>query len=406
MTINPLVAARLDAGPSAWAGVWVAEDIEVVAQGVRDRSWVDGGLGVAGAGLDGLALVSDPVGALLQYGVAWLIEHVKPLSAALDWLAGDPAAITAQASTWQNVATSLSTSADDLARAAHGDLPEWTGAAATAYRAWAAARELHLRSLSRAADILAAMVTGAGTLISAVRLLIGDAVATVVSRLITYAGELLATAGLATPVVVEQVTALCASWTARISRWLRQLLASLARLRRSVTELADLLTRLKATSAARDAYRTPANGTAEYARRQEELAKDPATGGKVRPKNRREADVALDLERRGELPGPIRRAQPDSMGVDQGDFVDSAGVYWDVKGPCDIFPSGPREGQPMPPHMPGYYDGATMERAIQKELDKGQNVILDTKYLTSTSAVDLRRRVGSHPAWQGRVRFH
>ncbi|MET0423458.1 MAG: hypothetical protein ABW046_06265, partial [Actinoplanes sp.] len=54
---------------------------------------MDGTLGAVSAGLDGLALVSDPVGALLQYGIAWLIEHVQPLSEALDWLAGDPAAI-------------------------------------------------------------------------------------------------------------------------------------------------------------------------------------------------------------------------------------------------------------------------------------------------------------------------
>ena len=59
------------------------------------------------AGLDALALVSDPVGALLQYGIAWLIAHVKPLSEALDWLAGDPAQITAHAQTWRNVAVSL-----------------------------------------------------------------------------------------------------------------------------------------------------------------------------------------------------------------------------------------------------------------------------------------------------------
>jgi hypothetical protein len=40
--------------------------------------------------LDALAFVSDPIGSLLQCGVAWIIDHVKPLSEALDWLAGDP----------------------------------------------------------------------------------------------------------------------------------------------------------------------------------------------------------------------------------------------------------------------------------------------------------------------------
>ena len=82
MTVNPLVASRVQEPASAWSGVWIAEDIELIGQGVRSRSWVDGSLGVVSAGLDGLALVSDPVGALLQYGVSWLIEHVRPLSQA------------------------------------------------------------------------------------------------------------------------------------------------------------------------------------------------------------------------------------------------------------------------------------------------------------------------------------
>src|SRR5205085_9767352 len=93
VTVNPLVAGRLNQPPDAWAGVWIAEDIELIGQGVKSGSWIDTGLGVVGASLDALAIVSDPVGALLQYGVAWIIEHVKPLSEALDWLAGAPGQI-------------------------------------------------------------------------------------------------------------------------------------------------------------------------------------------------------------------------------------------------------------------------------------------------------------------------
>jgi hypothetical protein len=93
-----LIAMPATTAASPWAGVWIAEDVEQIVKGVQDGSWVDGTLGTIAAGLDGLAIISDPVGALLQYGVAWLIEHVKPLSQALDWLAGDPARISAPSS--------------------------------------------------------------------------------------------------------------------------------------------------------------------------------------------------------------------------------------------------------------------------------------------------------------------
>lgn len=245
MTTNPLVAPAADTPPSAWAGIWICEDIELIAQGVRNGSWIDGTLGVVSAGLDALAFVSDPVGALLQYGIAWLIEHVKPLSEALDWLAGDPAQITAHAQTWRNVAASLRKEAADLAAAVRTDVASWGGGAGPAYRAWAAEQQQAIRGLAQGADTLAAITEGAAGLVAAVRLLVRDAIATCVSRLIVYAGELVVTGGLAAPLVVEQVTTLVASWTARIARLLRALLASLRRLMPQIRRLGDLIEKLK-----------------------------------------------------------------------------------------------------------------------------------------------------------------
>ncbi|MER7992970.1 WXG100 family type VII secretion target [Micromonospora chalcea] len=245
MTTNPLVAAAADSGPSPWAGVWICEDIELIAQGVRTGSWIDGSLGVVSAGLDALALVSDPAGVLLQYGIAWLIEHVKPLSEALDWLAGDPAEITAHAQTWRNVAASLREDAADLAHAVRTEVAGWTGAAATGYRRWASEQQQAITGLAQGAEAMAAITEGAAGLVAAVRLLVRDAIAACVSRLIVYAAELVATAGLATPLVVEQVTTTVASWAARIGRLLRGLLASLRRLMPEMRRLGGLIEKLK-----------------------------------------------------------------------------------------------------------------------------------------------------------------
>jgi hypothetical protein len=253
---NPLVPDPIDHPVSAWAGVWLAEDIELIAAGVRNDSWVEGTLGVAGAGLDSLALVSDPAGALLQYGIAWLIEQVKPLSEALDWLAGDPGAIAGHAQTWRNVAEQVRVEADELARGVRGDLTGWEGVAADAYRLWAADRGRVLQTLGRASDTMAMIIEGAGLLIASVRLMVRDAIAAVVSRLIVYAGELIASLGAATPLVAEQVTTLIAAWGARIARWLRDLIASLRNLgslmRRLGDAVQDLIARLRGTHARED----------------------------------------------------------------------------------------------------------------------------------------------------------
>ncbi|WP_433393666.1 hypothetical protein [Micromonospora sp. KLBMP9576] len=242
---NPLVAVAVDTPASAWAGVWILEDIELIHQGVRDGSWIDGTLGVVSAGLDALALVSDPVGALLQYGIAWLIEHVKPFSEALDWFAGDPAQITAHAQTWRNTAASLRETATNLARDVRTDMAGWGGLAGPAYRTRAAEQQQAITGLARGAETMAAITEATAGLVAAVRLLVRDAIATCVSRLVVYAAELAATAGLATPLVVEQVTTLVASWAARIAKLLRGLINSLRNIIPLARGLADLIDQLK-----------------------------------------------------------------------------------------------------------------------------------------------------------------
>ncbi|MET8234240.1 WXG100 family type VII secretion target [Micromonospora sp. NPDC005298] len=344
MTANPLIVTAADTTPHTWAGIWICEDIELVAQGIRNGSWIDGTLGVVSAGLDALALVSDPVGALLQYGIAWLIEHVKPLSEALDWLAGNPAEITAHAQTWRRVAASLRDDATGLAAAVRTDVAAWGGSAGPAYRNWAGEQQQALIGLARGADTLAAITEGAAVLVAAVRLLVRDAIATCVSRLIVYAGELLATGGLATPLVVEQVTTTVASWGARIARLLRGLLTSLRRLVPMIRQLGGLIEKLqqllrrlqrgepppgRASPGPESHHETPAAPPSPDRQRTHDLGMDPATG-KFRPG---EAETAVRLER--ELGVTLTRAPVESSA----DWVDEAGRTYDAVGnfPAQFF---------------------------------------------------------------------
>ncbi|MEE3922043.1 hypothetical protein V2I01_38560 [Micromonospora sp. BRA006-A] len=68
----------------------------------------------------------------------------------LDWLAGDPAEITAHAQTWRNVAASLREDAAELAHAVRTEVAGWTGAAATGYRRWAAEQQQAVTGRRRA----------------------------------------------------------------------------------------------------------------------------------------------------------------------------------------------------------------------------------------------------------------
>jgi hypothetical protein len=126
----------------------------------------------------------------------------------------------------------------------------------------------------------------------------------------------------------------------------------------------------------------------------EELARDPANGGNIGPNSRREAQVALGVERaiaRGEdYPGvtpPFRRS-PDP----RADFVDEGGQAWDVKG----FVSEPPAGE----------GGAfVLERSIEKigvKLERGVKVIVDTARMSPQHLAELRDAVTAL-SWDNQV---
>jgi hypothetical protein len=130
----------------------------------------------AAAGLDTLGAVLNPLDALFEAGVGWLIEHVWFLHEPLDALAGDPTQITAQAQTWHNVAAELGQLAADY-RVETGALPAWDGAAAEAYRetvrGFTAALDRTAADAERLSGLI--LVTGAG--VGTVRALIRDTIA-------------------------------------------------------------------------------------------------------------------------------------------------------------------------------------------------------------------------------------
>jgi hypothetical protein len=68
--------------------------------------------------------------------VAWMLEHVRPLTEALDWLAGDPGQISAHAQTGRNIFATLDEQAVDLDSGMRSDTVDWVGDAADAYRTW------------------------------------------------------------------------------------------------------------------------------------------------------------------------------------------------------------------------------------------------------------------------------
>ena len=244
---NPLVAQAQDS--TRWyTGLGLVEDVAGVCSGIHDNSWVDVTLGGVGGALDMLSVVVDPFGALVSWGVAWLMEHVKPLKDGLDWLAGNADEVAAHAATWQNVAKLTAATATEYAGRLKSEVATWFGASGAAYREHAALHVKVLEALSTAANGISYAVEGAGLLVGLVRGivrdLIADFVATLAVRLPEWLAEVGLSLGFATPVVISQVSALVAKWVNKIQHFIRGLLHSLARLHPKLGRLGEILTGL------------------------------------------------------------------------------------------------------------------------------------------------------------------
>jgi hypothetical protein len=152
------------------------------------------------------------------------------------------------------------------------------------------------------------------------------------------------------------------------------------------------------TPSSADPQYTP--GTPEYQARISELSKDPAKGGASKPSSVREAQVGLQLEADGQVPGPITRAPLDAVGKDQGEFLDGTGQRWDVKSSPDLRPSY-RTGAGQPISNPQSAGGFTS--MINKSLGQGENVMLDPDGMSPGRLAQLQQVVADHPEWQGKV---
>ncbi|MFI7609479.1 hypothetical protein ACIBTV_30805 [Micromonospora sp. NPDC049366] len=246
---NPLIAARQDT-TTGYSGIGIVESLVDLRNGIESGSWIDLTIGGVGTSMEVLVTCVDPIGSVVSWGVAWLIEHVKPLSDALDWLAGDPDQITAYAQTWHNVSRHVAGQATALSEAVRTELATWTGPASEAYRRYSEQHLRHLTGMADSADLIGTVVEGAGLLVALVRELVRDLIADFVSILAVRLWEWLAEAGLtlgaATPWVATQVSALVAKWAAKIGGLLLALGRSIQRLRPILSKLGELLDTLRA----------------------------------------------------------------------------------------------------------------------------------------------------------------
>ncbi|MCT2586708.1 WXG100 family type VII secretion target [Actinophytocola gossypii] len=133
----------------------------------------------------------------------------------------------------------------------------------------------------------------------------------------------------------------------------------------------------------------------------DELKRDPDHNNKVNKNSMEEARTALDLERRGEEgfgDGGYRR--PDGPG--QGEFIDSNGRHWDIKGIHSDWPPGVPEQVRNSRPFPNAYSEQDFRDTLTDQFGKGRGVIVDTRN-ADQAAIDNMREVVEREGWGDNV---
>ena len=253
---NPLVAAPEQTSP--YAGVPLLQDAADLSSALKSGDWASAAMGAVGTGMDALGAVMDPFGTILASGVGWLLEHVGPLKEALDALTGKPEQVTANAQTWQNVAKEFGGVGQDLAAAVEADLQSWSGEAADAYRARAADLANLLKAGEEAATGAGAGVKIAGMVVGAVRELVRGIIAEVIGRMISWALQVLFTAGIGLAWVVPQVVRTVAATATKITSVIGKLVKALGKLCPMLKRVGEILE--KAAQAMKKMHAGPGGG--------------------------------------------------------------------------------------------------------------------------------------------------
>lgn len=243
MPDNPLIAEE-DHHTTPYAGIGILDSATECGEALMSGEWIDAGIDALAAGVGYVNYLDDPAGALLGWGVDWLFEHVEELSKPLDWLAGNPVALTAHAQTWGNIADAVTAARRDYEQAVSGDLTSWQGGAADAYRWRASNTGVLLEAMAIAADAIKVAIRLSGQVVDAVRDKIREWIAQLVGNLIAWLTQEAATVGVATPVVAEQATMAIAKQAAEIAQLLVKLHKTITALLPLLRHLGEVITML------------------------------------------------------------------------------------------------------------------------------------------------------------------
>ncbi|MEU0883819.1 hypothetical protein ABZ345_34885 [Lentzea sp. NPDC005914] len=232
---NPLIAKK-EKDPKRLAGAGMFDTAEDLVMPFAQGKSIDPiafGIDGGALALDVAGFLTDPLGTLASSVVGWIIENVGFIREPFDQLMGDPPAIEAIGTTWENISKRLSDEADNYESQAK-TLGDWTGHAADSYRTRCSSLVAHLRGSSAAASSAANKIKVAGAVVAATRALIRDLLADLAGTLLMWgipaAASAIPTAGASIAAFITRAVTKAVEIGTKIARFVSKLFKALDKL--------------------------------------------------------------------------------------------------------------------------------------------------------------------------------
>ena len=165
-----------------------------------------------------LQLEADPVDFFSQMAVGFILEHVDPLKNMLNDFTGDSAEVFGMSASWQSIAESLASIADEIDSSSSSAMSNMTGQAVDAYLYRQQTVSEAMRAVGENASAFSGALTDAANIVDAIHDLVRDAISDVVASLVSTVFWSCVTFGFAAPAKSVEVSAKVTTWVVTIGQ--------------------------------------------------------------------------------------------------------------------------------------------------------------------------------------------
>jgi uncharacterized protein YukE len=234
---NPLSAGH-STTTGRRSGGNIVNDVQSLEKDISSGSWIQAGLAGMHVVSDAAQILSNPVGAIVSYGLHFLLSAVKPLQEAVGWLVGNPGQVSSYGDSWQHVAQSVNQIGNSFTATVRKDTANWTGSSADGYRAYAAGQADNLSAVATATRAIGGATQVVGQLVKQVQGTIEKLVSQAMQQVIQTA--LSASFMITIPLVVAEVVNEVVSWIQKIAKVIQDLAGAFNKLEPLMSGLSQL----------------------------------------------------------------------------------------------------------------------------------------------------------------------